>query len=54
MIIFMTNSILSKYVRLCPRFAPIFPGFPENGAEFLTFWERNFFSPPVIGYPNPA
>ena len=43
MVFFTANSILSKYVRLCPRFSPFFPGFPENGAEFLTFPELNFF-----------
>lgn len=54
MVIFTANSILSKYVRLCPRFAPFFTGFPENQAEFLTFQGRKFFSSPVIGSPYPA
>ena len=43
MVIFTANPILSKYVRLCPRFSPFFPGFPENRAEFLTFLRQSFF-----------
>ena len=51
MVIFTANPILSKYVRLCPRFSPFFPGFPENRAEFLTFPGQSFFLLPVIGSP---
>ena len=54
MVIFTANPILSKYVRLCPRFSPLFPGFPENRAECLTFPGQNFFLLPVTGSPNPA
>lgn len=54
MVFFTANPILSKYVRLCPRFSPFFPGFPENRADFLTFLRQSFFMLPVTGSPNPA